>query len=194
MAFDLSNSSENSGKKYDFLPDVYVKTNKVVSTKLEYNVASTFSPDKSDDILLTAEVDVGRDFYPKIYIRGNFKKDPLSGEITSIGTVFKIRNYFKALGLGDKLQADNEGKILGGENLSKSTVGKEITYLSYLSGRKEDGVTKKYSTWDMVGNEPESLAKQFQEDSQKGYPRAYVTRNDEISTTGVSHESTNRSF
>ena len=79
----VTSSGSSSGTK----DNIFVDNVTIASAEIKYGVKEDWQT-YSDDISIHLTLDIGRDFQPKMYIGGNYKKDDVSGEILGWSTAF----------------------------------------------------------------------------------------------------------
>lgn len=169
MKFPSNGSNAN-----DFL----TKKETITNVQIKYNVATPYNPEKINDVEIKISCSPitsnGKTFTPEFYINGKFKRD-ITGEIVGIGTMFKVETLFEAA-LGtrdifvDDFQSQPDNYI--NNDLVYELIGKEIYTLRYKKSLKPDG-TIKWQTYDLVGNKPERIVKDFLKSVDKGYVTIY---------------------
>ncbi len=149
--------------------DIYVNKAKIISAE---DISNKEIFGQRFDMAIEVVLDIGKDFFPVFSLYGNFKRDPEIG-ITSWGTAFRVKNFFKQLGVKANKGCFTDELAIPQEWFTE-IIGKEFYKLSYVSGTKEDG-SLKYSNWTEISlNNPEDLRNRFIKSfTEKGYPRNY---------------------
>lgn len=167
------NSFENSGGNSP-MPGVYINE---VSVKSITIVDNPF-PDSGypkPDLAIEVEFDIGKDFFPKDIIAGNFKRDTVSGEVTGFGSAFKVADFFTKT-LDNKELELNEDNTIPQEWLKK-TIGTKVLRLTYAYALGDEGKSK-YKHWNRYGDISKSsdiLFKGFTSALEKGYIKDFYT-------------------
>lgn len=172
---DLTYSHHGTSKHSGNGDGIYISKAKIIG------VLDTSGQDqngRADDLSLQVKLQVeGVDFEPTFYISGNFKRDPRTNEIKSIGGAFKVLKFLTTvLGL-ERVELQKANGYRLDPNVLQALIGQEFFRLSYKSGTKPDGKAK-YSIWSTVAapdSDPEELRKQFLEERKRtGYPKNYA--------------------
>ena len=106
----------------------------------------------SDDIGLNLELNVGRDFYPKFYVGGNWKRNSRN-EIVGYGSSFKINLLLRACGFEKVDKLFNDECELSQQTID-DLVGRKFLRLSYARGLKTTGKID-WKDWQQAGRDEE---------------------------------------
>lgn len=128
----------------------------------------------ADDISVKLQLDIGKDFFPEMYIGGKFKVDEVSGEVIGWSSALKVKMLADALGMPIEL---GKGDTLAGirlpEAFSQQAIGKEICRLTYLSTKlKKDGGNL-WKDWQETRS-PNTDHSKFKADFNKAVSGGYV--------------------
>jgi len=95
----------------------------------------------ADDISVKLELDIGKDFFPEMYIGGRFKVDDISGEVVGWSSALKVKMLADSLGMPIDLGSGETISTLRlPADFEAKAVGKQICRLTYLSTKlKKDG-------------------------------------------------------
>ena len=140
MEFSSNTTTKNS-------ENIFVDNVKIVTANLNYETKQDWQT-YSDDMSISMTLDIGRDFNPRFYIGGNFKKDETSGEVLGWGTAYKIKLFFDAIGMPIRL---SKGKLLQDQRLPQGAesqlIGKEFARLTYKSTKLKKTGDNMWKEW-----------------------------------------------
>ena len=140
MEFSSNTTTKNS-------ENIFVDNVKIVTANLNYETKQDWQT-YSDDMSISMTLDIGRDFNPRFYIGGNFKKDETSGQVLGWGTAYKIKLFFDAIGMPIRL---SKGKLLQDQRLPQGAesqlIGKEFARLTYKSTKLKKTGDNMWKEW-----------------------------------------------
>jgi hypothetical protein len=160
--------SSKSTKK--FMPGVFINDVTIVDIEVIYGGTEWQKEKYKDDVGINVTIDIGRDFQPKFYTGGRFKKDEF-GEKVGEGTLRRLDIFFDAIDVDAKV--DDEDKIP--EDVLPDCRGRVFKRLSYVKGTKKNGKPS-YADFQTVAA-PESqngeLVAEFKLNLEKGWIKNY---------------------
>jgi len=171
MSLTLGDSKVGGGSKQiqkGVIVDTY-KVHKITNQSGEEFFGKTF------DLAIQIEIDIGKEFYPKMWLRGNLKSD--NGEIVGWGGAFPIDLLFSNLGVYDILPDDKKTALIQkleiGEipsSLLAFCEGKEFQGLKYVDKLYEGKPSYKYYKFTQKPeDDPKVLVDRFNKDVSNGY-------------------------
>ena len=166
---DWVTGGSSSGSK----DNIFVDKVKIASADIKYGVKEDWQT-YSDDISIHLTLDIGRDFQPKMYIGGNYKKDEVSGEIVGWSTAFKVKMFFDSIGMPIML---DKGKNPQSSRLpadaGQRLIGKEFLRLTYVSTKTKRDGGQLWKDWQET--RPVSYdQKKFKDDFRGSVSKNYV--------------------
>ena len=180
---DWVTGGSSSGSK----DNIFVDKVKIASADIKYGVKEDWQT-YSDDISIHLTLDIGRDFQPKMYIGGNYKKDEVSGEMLGWSTAFKIKMFFDSIVMPIKL---DKGKNPQSSRLpadaGQRLIGKEFLRLTYVSTKtKRDGgaLWKDWQETRSASYDQTRFKNEFKEAVSKGYVKDFAQDTQEEDTSG----------
>ena len=160
--------SSKSTKK--FMPGVFINDVTIVDIEVIYGGTEWQKEKYKDDVGINVTIDIGRDFQPKFYTGGRFKKDEF-GEKVGEGTLRRLDIFFDAIDVDAKF--DDEDKIP--EDVLPDCRCRVFKRLSYVKVTKKNGKPS-YADFQTVAA-PESqngeLVAEFKLNIEKGWIKNY---------------------
>ena len=128
----------------------------------------------ADDISVKLELDIGRDFFPEMYIGGRFKVDDISGEVVGWSSALKVKMLADSLGMPIGL---GSGETLTTLRLPADFIdkakGRKICRLTYLSTKLKKTGGQLWKDWQETRRENIDHAK-FKADFMSAVENGYV--------------------
>ena len=128
----------------------------------------------ADDISVKIELDIGKDFFPEMYIGGRFKVDDLSGEVVGWSSALKVKMLADsletpiALGTGETLKT-----LRLPDDFTEKAKGKLICRLTYLSTKLKKNGAQFWKDWQETRH-PKTDHNKFKADFTKAVEGGYV--------------------
>ena len=171
------------------LSNIFIQSVKIDSMDIEYDTKMTENSKYTDDIAVRCTLDIGRDFKPKFYIGGSFKKSPVDNTVEGWYTAYKVRLFFERLGVPLKLQ---KGKPVHDnrppDGLEDAFIGESFYRLTYMSTRKNKHGEPAKIDWQQIGDvqkEPSVLRTEFLKAVRDGYVKDFLEPNLDSQTSGT---------
>jgi len=133
-----------------------------------------FGTKKVVDVGVELTLEVGRSFQPKLTVAGNFKRDPISNEITDWGSAFRILELMRIL-CPEFIEELKTSHTVPPDAVAAMR-NKKLLRLTYVTGRKEDG-RYRYADWTTVGSieaGEANLKQKWERSVKNGYPKNFA--------------------
>lgn len=184
----LSNFKEMpSSSPKEFMSGVFVNEVTITDVTPVYGGTEWQNAKYKDDIGINVTIDIGQSFQPTHYIGGRLKKDDF-GEVTSLGTVRRVGDFFTAIDVDVKLSDERKFE----EDALRDCIGRKYLRLTYVSGKKDNGKLK-YSDFQQVAKSTDNkrvLIDTFKEHVENGWLKNYRPEHMEKESGKVWNEST----
>jgi|TARA_B110000263_G_scaffold219542_1_gene206846 hypothetical protein len=169
MSLSLAGSNGSSSEGYMgngvYVDEVQIKKVSDVTSK------ETERGFKRDISIALKVLVLKNDWERTVTIGGNYKRDPITKEVTDWGGAFKLKDLFIACGLTDKdMDEEIDANGVPSSKLLDRCVSHNLKTLTYTN------VKGKYSTWNSVtGADRDSVKfkEYFMSQVAKGYPKNY---------------------
>ena len=188
MSLSLAGSNGSSSEGYMgngvYVDEVQIKKVSDVTSK------ETERGFKRDISIALKVLVLKNDWERTVTIGGNYKRDPITKEVTDWGGAFKLKDLFIACGLTDKdMDEEIDANGVPSSKLLDRCVSHNLKTLTYTN------VKGKYSTWNSVtGADRDSVKfkEYFMSQVAKGYPKNYQATWRRITTCKCNHSSSSK--